>query len=339
MERKLASIQRVKAIDPIDNADAIERVNVLGWACVARKSEFKVGDLCVYFEIDSMLPEIDAFEFMRPRGFRVRSIRLRGQVSQGIALPINTLNLNISYLQEGDDVTQQLGIKKYLRPGDREIRARLFADAKGLLPGFCKKTDEFRIQSYPRLLDDMAGMEVYQAVKLDGSSMTVYYNNKIEEPFGVCSRNLNLKEDEQNSFWKVANNYGLKEKLKKLDINLYLQLELCGPGVQKNPLGLKDLDAFTFNVHFLDSGTYGGKEEIEEICKKLGLKTVPIEDVYIMNYALEDLLEKAKGKYDGTKNHREGIVVRPREAKLSPRLGYALLSFKCLNNDYLLKED
>jgi RNA ligase (TIGR02306 family) len=339
MGRKLASVQRISSIEPIENADAIERINILGWVCVARKGEFRVGDLCVYFEIDSMLPERPEFEFMRARSWRVRTIRLRGQIAQGLALPTKDINLNISYLQEGDDVTKHLGVKKYLRPGEREVRARLFANAKGILPGFVKKTDEFRIQSYPRLLEDMSGMEVYQTVKLDGSSMTVYFNNKIEEPFGVCSRNLNLKEDDQNSFWKVANNYGLREKLTELGVNCYIQGELCGPGVQKNRLELNDLDVFIFNVFFLDEGRYAGMDELVSFCNHLGLKTVPTEDTYTFGLSLEQVLERAKGKYEGTKNHREGIVVRPVKAILSPRLGYALTSFKAINNDYLLKNE
>jgi RNA ligase (TIGR02306 family) len=338
MERKLASIQRIASIEPIENADAIERIQVLGWACVARKGEFKIGDLCCYFEIDSMLPERPEFEFMRPRGFRIKTIRLRGQISQGLALPISELNLNISYLQEGDDVTEMLGVKKYLRPGDKEARARLNGHTKGVLPGFIKKTDEFRIQSYPRLLEDMAGIEVYQTTKMDGSSMTVYYNDKIDEPFGVCSRNLNLKEDDQNAFWKMAHQYGLREKLTELGVNLYIQGELCGPGIQKNPLELKDLELFIFNAFFLDEGRYAGLNELVDICNRLQLKTVPVEKIYIFNHSLADMLKEAEGKYENTKSYKEGIVVRPVEAILSPRLGYGLMSFKCINNRYLLAD-
>jgi ATP-dependent RNA circularization protein (DNA/RNA ligase family) len=108
--------------------------------------------------------------------------------------------------------------------------------------------------------------------------------------------------------------------------------------VQHNPLGLKDLDVFIFNIFFLDEGRYAGLDEMVTICNRLGLKTVPVEAIYTFNHTLSDMLEAAKGKYAGTKSHREGIVIRPVSAVLSPRLGYALLSFKCINNDYLLKE-
>lgn len=338
MERKLVSIQRIISLTPIEGADFIELAGILGWRAVTRRGEFQVGDLCAYFEVDSILPEQDVFEFMRPRKFRVKSMRLKGTLSQGLALPIASLNLNKMYLQEGDDVTRQLGVTKYDPADVNGPSARLGGKVKGMLPHFLKKTDEYRLQSYPKLFSEFEGLNIYQTIKLDGSSMTVYYNKNIPFPFGVCSRNLNLDKDETNAFWKVALNYDLEERFADLDENIYVQLELCGEGVQKNPLQLKGLDAFAFNVFFLDKGMYGGKAELLEICKKLGLKTVPIEDEYVFNHTLDDLLKKAEGYYEGTKNQREGIVIRATEAKLSPALGYSLLSAKIHNNEYLLKE-
>jgi len=338
MERSLVTIQRIKSLTPIEGADFIELAEVMGWRAVTRKGEFQVGDLCAYFEVDSILPEQEVFEFMRPRKHRVKSMRLKGTLSQGLALPIASLNLNKSYLQEGDDVTRQLGIKKYDPYEASGPSAKLGGNTKGTLPHFVKRTDEYRLQSHLKLFYEFAGLDVYQTIKLDGSSMTVYYNKGIDNPFGVCSRKLNLDKDETNAFWKVALNYGLEEKFAALNENIYVQLELCGEGVQKNPLQLKGLDAFAFNVFFLDKGVYGGKEELQEICKKLGLKTVPIEDEYVFNHTLDDLLKKAEGLYEGTKNQREGIVIRPVVARLSPALGYSLCSAKIHNNEYLLKE-
>jgi RNA ligase (TIGR02306 family) len=338
MERKLVSIQRIASLTPIEGADFIELATILGWNAVVRKGEFQVGNLCAYFEVDSILPEQDVFEFMRPRRFRVKSMRLKGTLSQGLALPISSLNLNKMYLQEGDDVTKQLGVTKYDPADVNEPSARLGGKVKGTLPQFIRKTDEYRLQSYPKLFNEFAGLDIYQTIKLDGSSMTVYYNKNIPFPFGVCSRNLNLDKDETNAFWKVALNYDLEERFAALDENIYVQLELCGIGVQRNLLGLDALDAFAFNVFFLDKGVYGGKKELQEICKKLGLKTVPIEDEYVFNHTLDDLLKKAEGLYEGTKNQREGIVIRPVVSRLSPALGYSLCSAKIHNNEYLLRE-
>ena len=109
--RKLVSIQEIKDIKPIENADKIEVVKVLGWNVVVKKDEFKIGDKIVYAEIDSLFPEKEEFEFLRDRHFRIRTIRLRGQVSQGICFPMDILpegNYEI-----GDDVTKILGVTKY----------------------------------------------------------------------------------------------------------------------------------------------------------------------------------------------------------------------------------
>jgi RNA ligase (TIGR02306 family) len=89
--RKLASIQRVNAVEPITEADAIERIRILGWYVVVRKDEYKVGDLVIYCEVDSILPDRPEFEFLRTRNFRIRTIKLKGQVSQGICFPLSVL--------------------------------------------------------------------------------------------------------------------------------------------------------------------------------------------------------------------------------------------------------
>lgn len=90
--RQLATVREVSAIRPIEGADKIEVAQVDGWECVVQKGEFKVGDPIIYIEVDSVLPERPEFEFMRNRKFRVRTIKLRGQVSQGLVLPLSTLS-------------------------------------------------------------------------------------------------------------------------------------------------------------------------------------------------------------------------------------------------------
>jgi RNA ligase (TIGR02306 family) len=340
MTRKLASVQRISDIQPIENADAIERVSILGWACVARRGEFKIGDLCIYFEIDSLLPESAEFEFMRNRKFRVKTVKLRGCISQGLALPISELNLNISYLQEGDDVTHHLGVTKY-EPDIKKkgYNAKLSGKIKGTRPAFVPKTDEQRVQSCPKLINEMMGLECYQTTKMDGSSMSVYWYDRIPEPFGVCSRNILLEEDPENAFWKVAHRYDIKSKLEQGGLgNIIIQGELMGPGIQGNRLELKELDWYIFNIYNPNTGMYGGMTEIKEVCSVLGLKMVPVEDVFRFNLTLGDLLERAKGYYPSGRL-KEGIVVRPIEARLSPSMGYSLLSLKAINNDFLLSNE
>lgn len=152
MERKLASIRKITDIQPIPDADAIEVVVVGGWKVVTKKGEFSVGDLCVYCEIDSFLPILPQYEFLRKssykklstgeEGFRLRTIKLRGQVSQGLVLPISVLPGGRE-LFEGMDVTEVLSITKYEPP----IPASLAGKVKGLFPSFLHKTDEERCLS------------------------------------------------------------------------------------------------------------------------------------------------------------------------------------------------
>jgi len=167
--RKLASIQRIKSLERIDGADAIEKATVLGWQLVVKKGEFNVGDLCVYCEIDSQMPDRPEFEFLKPRGMRIRTIRLRGQVSQGICFPLSILPEGIT-LGEGADCTDVLGISKYEPP----IPACLNGIVKGAFPGFIPKTDETRVQVLQHILDEFEGARCYVTEKLDGTSCTFY---------------------------------------------------------------------------------------------------------------------------------------------------------------------
>jgi hypothetical protein len=215
MERKLASIQRIGKVLPIEGADAIEIVTVNSWKVVSKKGEFKEGDLCVYFEIDSFLPMEKDFEFLRKssykkmgdlEGFRLKTIKLRGQVSQGLCLPLSILEkedemkIGISkqpwgdqlqlgpyddaiVIEEGADVTEYMCVLKYEPP----IPAELSGKVKGGFPGFIRKTDEERIQNMTKEYDSMRDKHYYVTEKLDGSSATYYFRDGV---FGVCSKAL-----------------------------------------------------------------------------------------------------------------------------------------------------
>lgn len=172
VERKLATIQKIKDIYPIDGADSIDRATILGWNLVVKKGEFKSGDWCVYCEVDSLLPIREEFEFLRkscynPRTnrFRIKTAKLRGQISQGIAFPLSILgDMNLTTLKEGDDVTDLLNIIKYEPP----IPSELGGDVKGSFPSFIPKTDEIRIQSVPSVLERHKGRRFVITEKVDG---------------------------------------------------------------------------------------------------------------------------------------------------------------------------
>ena len=199
MERALASIQYIRSIDPIPGADFIVKIGVKGWFTVARKDEFKVGDPCVYFEVDSVLPEAPEFEFMRDRKFRVKTMKFKKQLAQGLAMPLKEVvalwrddspllvGEDLVEFEEGQDVTELIGVVKYEPPVPVCLEGKII----GRRPGFVPKTDEVRIQSYPQVLKEFDGKIAYITEKLDGSSMSVFYSPLVKE-FGVCSRNLQL---------------------------------------------------------------------------------------------------------------------------------------------------
>lgn len=330
MERRLVSIQTIDALSPIAGADKILAARVMGWTVVVKKDEFSVGDPCVFFEIDSVLPDGPAWsEFLRKHGFRVKTMKLRGVLSQGLALPVAILGGG--ELERDVDLRERLGVVKYepVVPDAREIA--------GPFPSRVPKTDEIRLQSALGVLEELRGLPFYVATKCDGTSATFV---KEGDALIVASRNWALAPGE-NHAWRIAAKY----KLAELPDGIAIQGELCGPGIQKNRLGLAAVDLFVFSVHDTQRGGFLGYTELVAFCATHGLPTVPIERIVAGDeatafpHSLEGWLAAARGVYPGTTNHKEGIVVRPLVEQASPTLGGGRLSFKVINNDYLLAED
>lgn len=335
MERKLVSIQEVSAVEPIAGADNIMQARVMGWTAVVKKGELAAGDRCVFFEIDSVLPEGPAWsEFMRVRKFRVRTLKLRGVLSQGLALPVSILEGEVPEI--GVDIRELLGVTKFEPelPDSREMA--------GGFPPQVPKTDEIRLQSALGVLDEIAGRDFYVATKLDGSSATYFQGPRggDGDSFVACSRNWALRRG-RNDVWRAAERYRLEQVLPEY---LAVQGELCGPGIQKNRLGLTELDLFIFSAYDVRRGVFLGYRELVETCGALGLKMVPVEKVVAGDearayaHSLDGWLAAASGLYPGTKNRKEGIVVRPLEEQPSAVLG-GRMSFKVINNDFLLKDE
>lgn len=332
MERKLASIQSVESLEAIEGADRIVKARVMGWDVVVKRDEFQPGDRCVFFEIDSLLPEGREWaEFMRPRGFRVKTAKLRGVLSQGLALPLSILSAERRDLAVGEEVSAELGVIKYepVLPAGGKVA--------GPFPGAVPKTDEIRLQSALGVLEEIAGLDFYISVKCDGTSATFF---KSDGTLTVCSRNWALEKG-PSAQWQLAERHLLEERL---DDGLALQAEICGPGIQKNRLGLSQVELFVFSVYDVRRGAFLPFAEMRERVQALGLQTVPIERVVEgaaareFRHELERYLELAKGTYAGTKNRREGIVIRPLTDRHSPTLG-GRLSFKVISNEFLLKDE
>lgn len=342
IERKLASVRVISNIQPIPNADKIELVTVDGWnVVVAKDVGHKVGDLVIYCEIDSFLPIREEFEFLRKssykkmgdvEGFRLRTVKLRGQVSSGLILPLSILNppnTNIYVTPfEGLDVTEMLDIVKYEQP----IPAELAGKVKGVFPSFIPKSDEFRIQNLTKEYEEwkyQSKHQFYVTEKLDGSSATFYVK---DGEFGVCSRNLELLETEGNTFWKVARELDLENKMKSLGKNISLQGELIGEGIQGNPYKLKGQTIRFFTGYDIDKQERLNLRDFIVILELLGLQSVPILSIeFFLPDSVEQLLQQAEGKSVlNPDTEREGVVVRSMDGSIS---------FKAISNTFLLKNE
>ncbi len=340
-KRKLASVQYVHHITPIEGADRIECVHVLGWQCVANKGQFKVGDHCVYMEVDSFLPICEQFEFLRNssyknseilgEGFRLKTQKFRGQISQGLVQPLSILPGGKYEL--GDDVTELLGIRKW----EVEERVTNSGTVIGDFPDGIPKTDELRVQSYPKLIDEFKAVKGYYiSTKMDGCSVTMYWK---DGHFGICGRNYEYADDDKCAMWKYAHEHGISERIAGAGLPaIAVQGEFCGAGIQKNRLKLTKPEWYVFTVIDLTTHRRLSLDKMKEICENLKLTMVPVEEMKddFAYDSVEVLLERAKGKYPSGMN-KEGIVIRPLEPVYSPTIE-GPLSMKVLNNDYLLKE-
>lgn len=361
MSRKLASIQTIISLEPIAGADKIEKATVLGWELVTKKGEFKVGDKCVYIEIDSIVPDKPEFKFLRDRKFRVRTIKLRKQISQGLALPIDILpkgSYNID-----DDVTEILGIKKYDPQAEAEaklveekmqrtnnkvlkflsrygwFRKIFFKPKKAGFPNFISKTDETRLQNIPSILTKEKNTEFIVTEKLDGQSGTFFlvkgkksFFGKQKYEFGVCSRNLLLPKENDSSYWTIARNLQIKKVLENLigdEQFIALQGEILGDGIQGNKYKISGYDLYAFNLIYPNGMIDSVKAK--DLLGHFGIKFVPIlETGFKLKGSVTEMVEYANNKSTLLPILREGVVIRNYDKDIS---------FKVINPEFLLKNE
>lgn len=337
--RKLATLKTITNLSPIDGADAIELAEVEGWNVVVQKNIYQVGQEVVYFEIDSWIPHAvapflskgkDPKVFNGIPGARLKTVKLRGQVSQGLVLSKEALSWHPSW-DDRDCLDEALNITLYEKP----VPACLRGNVKGNFPTSIPKTDLERLQNvkFDRLtfaLDDM--WEVTE--KLDGSSMTVYL---MEGVFGVCSKNLDLIEEEANSFWRVARLKELEPKLRQLSDKLgdvAVQGELIGPGVQGNIYDLPELDFKAYAIYDIANRSYINADQRKELLHEVGIDSVP----FLGNVKLTSPIDKSilLEDADGTSRlnpmvNREGIVYKSCNSQSDE-------AFKVISNNFLLAE-
>ena len=359
-ERKMSYIAEVTAIREIPNADAIVSYEIdEGWGVVDKKGAYSVGDQVIQVEIDAWVPHsIAPFlskgkeprEYNGVKGEKLRTIRLRGSLSQGLILPISVLGERQSradrglcdvYLKRdehnniicgvnaelGADVSHFLNIQKWEPPPEF-----LNADAKGLFPSFLQKSDQTRIQNLWRdnhVLFQRGDVFYQVEEKIEGQSLTAYHYNG---EFGVCSRNLELK-DSDNTFWNTAREYDLQTKLSSLGRNIAIQGEQCGPGISGNIYGMTDHKLYVYDVFDIDEQRYLSPSERIDVLKQLDLPDVPIiHESHCGFKSLQEYLEFADGYsvLPYKKTLREGLVFK---AHTKERI-----SFKTISNKYLERQ-
>lgn len=361
MSRKLAHVEEIKWISPIEGKDRIVLAGILGWQVIVQRSEYQVGDKVIFVEIDSVLPEKPEFEFLRSKKFRIKTMRMAKCTSQGICFPLSILpegNYEI-----GDDVTELMGITQYEPTMDVErdtepttpknvkkypkflMKFKWFRNlvlpkkqAKGF-PSFISKTDETRIQNAPHYLN--MDIEFIATEKVDGQSGTFtlqkikgkHWWNKDKYDFAVCSRNLRLYSKDNSSYWSVVEKYNLEKVLHELIGDnewVAIQGECIAPKVQGNKYKVSEPDLYVFNIIY-PSGRLGSLEA-KEIANRHGLKFVPIIDEAksLKGMSVNDVLDYATGKSQLYNTLREGIVFRSKDG---------VYSFKAVSPEFLIKYD
>ena len=361
-KRKLASIQRVVAIDPILNADRIVHATIIGWKCItAIDNNIKVNDLVIYIEIDSRVNSEDhRFSFLDKRNFKVKTLKMKNVYSQGLIMPLKDFP-EIKNPVEGVDVTELLKITKIEtdEPGEcspshekqgkldrflckfswyRKIRPIFFPKKDKGWPSEIPHTDETRIQAIAsKVMPYFLTKKWYITTKIDGQSATYYYKKKTigKDFFGIYSRELRKREDDTCSWSRIAKEKDLKTKLGRYGKSIWIQGEIAGPGIQKNKNKFKELRFFVFNIYIVDEKRYMTPREMITFCSANGLDMVPLlqNDISLEGKTIDDLVTMSKGISEWSpEDLREGIVIREMD-----NYNISRISFKVINPDFLIK--
>lgn len=356
--RKLASIQKIEKIQQIELADSICCVTVLGWQVVCRKDEVKVGDIVVYIEIDSLLPDIPLFEDIKKitsGTMRIRTVRMRGQVSQGICFPLSILEnfgkMTVNddgyrflkdntgnekdnwFLHEGADVTDLIGITKY----EDVLPDNLLGEAKGYMPSDIPKSDIYRVQTMQNVLDKYQGTLCYETEKIDGESITFYLKNDV---FGVCSKEVDFIESNDCLHWKVAKQMGMESKLRKISnvmqgTDFSMQGEIIGEGIKKNKYKIKGQKVLFYNTFDIKNHRYLNYDEFVMVTNELKLERVPvINDKLVLTNDINELVSLSNGRSMIYDTKREGIVIIPL-IEINDIVGRVM--FKVISPEFLIK--
>ena len=321
---KLATIEKIESVSPVENSDHLHKYKVLGWQCVS-KSKYNIGDLVVYIRTDTVADSNNPiFEFLEKQNWRIKPIKLRGEHSNGLILPWQDFFNECPEI--GIDVADKIGITKYEKPVNY-----IMGDVKGSFPThLVSKTDEENIQNIPQILNEILGQPYYATVKLDGSSATYICDENGE--FRVCSRTLELKDNPNSQYWAPVYKNNYKSKFPK---GIAIQGELCGPKIQNNPLGLTQIEFFMFNAFDIKTRKMFSYSDMMDLRNSLDIPMVPVFETGIFNYnSIDELLSVVQtAHYNTNGKNAEGLVFRLTEPRFSDKVQKEL-SFKVINPKY-----
>lgn len=348
IDRKMATVEVVAEVKAIPDADKIQAYRIKDWWVVDSVGKYQVGDMVVYCEVDSWIPNYIApflskgkepKEFEGVKGERLRTIRLKKQVSQGLLLSLDIAAAHFigsdldegqelgEFFTEGRDVSALLGIVKWEAP----IADCLAGVVRGNLPEGIIKTDQTRVQNIGRHLPEYYGMKFEKTEKLHGSSCTMYLD--MSDEFHVCSRNLDLKFDENNAFWKAAVMYDVEKKLRDLDMQGHaIQGELIGTGINGNQYKV-DLEFRVFDMYNVPEKRYLNSYERQVLTHILGLLHSPVMEYVSLSkeHSVEALLKSAEFNSGLNGSTAEGFVLKSVD---KPEI-----SFKVVSNKWLEKNE
>ena len=381
--RKLVTLYQLQEDPtPIPGADNIELVQVKGWQCVVKKGEFRKDSFGLYFEIDSFVPtEEPAFAFLAKSartwqgktGAVIKTMKLRGQLSQGLFLPMSSfpgIAPTKALMEEEYDFSDELNVYKYDKEPEviedrshwlhklirkvvpRKYRKYAFGVFKYFIPdkrvegggrracsipSFLKKTDEERIQNlFHKLTEEQKNGVYLVTIKLDGSSAQYYIKDNV---FGLTSRNVKRSISDGSHFAQVAIKYNLQEVLEKWyainKVNISVCGELMGPGIQGNREGLSEFDLYVFNIWNIDDQRYMSKDERDEVLKELKTLGCNLKQVPSLGHSRLDIFAKVEDFLDSAEGPSLNNPVR--EGVVFQKLDGSF-SFKAISDKYLLQQ-
>eukprot|EP00727_Mastigamoeba_balamuthi_P004296 m51a1_g13864 hypothetical protein (373) ;mRNA; f:607833-608951 len=360
--RALAYVERIRGLEPIKGADRIEVARVRGWRVVVRRGQYSVGDLVVYCEIDSVLPPWKHFvdDKLDRSAFRIRTVSLRGVVSQGYVVPLRAIaechpdrehltvdaaGARIAFddgradiaLAPGADLTEFMGVAKYEPP--LHVTE---CSAAGLVafPEWLPKSDQLRVQNIPDIVTQRAGVRFEVTEKLDGASISVYYDDASADVC-VCTRNCRVAAGtaDRGAAVLALERAGVVEALRRTRLRAALQGELVGPGVQGNPYGLAQCEWRMFDAYLVDERRFATPSERRGVVERLGLSFEAVHVPVLATGALlpqsaDKLLADADGKAVLNPSVlREGVVWKSEEP-----VDGDIFHFKAVSNSYLLRQ-